>query len=183
MLIIKVEEHEFYDSKKEVFFQTKPLTVRMEHSLISISKWESFWEKPYLGTPGVTKGVLGHAEERHYIKSMIIGDVPHYIPDILLQKYGEEIKTYIAKRHSATTVYRKVVTPSSRQIITTELIYYWMIKFGIPLECQRWHFNRLLMLIDVCNVKEQAASKKGGNMSSLESANYRHELNKARQGG
>ena len=183
MLIIKVEEQEFFDSKKEVFFNTKALSVRMEHSLISIAKWESFWEKPYLGTPGVTKGISGFKEERHYIKCMIVGDAPHYIPDILSQNHGEEIKTYIDKRHSATTIYRKGTRASSRQIITTELIYYWMIKFGIPLECQRWHFNRLLMLIDVCNVKEQAASKKGGNLSAVESANYRHELNKVRRGG
>ena len=182
MLIIKVKEQEFYDSKKEMFSRTKPLTIRMEHSLISIAKWESFWEKPYLGIPGITKGVSGLAEERYYLECMIIGNVPHYIPDILLQNHGEEVKTYIGKRNSATTVHRKGVSPPSRQIITTELIYYWMIKFGIPLECQRWHFNRLLMLIDVCNVKEQSETK-GGKFSSLESAKHRHALNKARRGG
>lgn len=181
MLIIKVEEQEFYDSKKEMFFNTKPSTVRMEHSLISITKWESFWEKPYLGTPGIAKGMSGFREERHYIECMLIGEVPDYIPDILLQNHSKEIKTYINKRHSATTIYRKGKTPSSRQIITTELIYYWMIKFGIPLECQRWHFNRLLMLIDVCNVKEQEAGK-DGKLSSMDSSKYRHKLNKARQG-
>ncbi len=183
MLIINVEEQEFYDSKKEEFFNTKPFTVRMEHSLISITKWESYWEKPYLATPGITKGIFGPVEERHYFKCMIIGDALDYIPDILLQNYSKEIKTYVNKRYSATTVYRKGPPAPSRQIITTELIYYWMIRFGIPLECQRWHFNRLLMLIDVCNIKEQSASKKGGKLSSLESANYRHELNKARRGG
>jgi hypothetical protein len=182
MLIIKVKEQEFYDSKKEMFFHTKPLTVRMEHSLISITKWESFWEKPYLGTPGVTKGLFGISEERYYVKCMIIGDVPYYIPDILLQNHGQEIKTYISKRHSATTIYRRGRTPPSRQVITTELIYYWMIKFGIPLECQRWHFNRLLMLIDVCNIKEQAEGK-GGKLSSIDSVKYRQKLNKARRGG
>ena len=181
MLIIKVKEQEFYDSEKEVFFRAKPLTVRMEHSLISITKCESFWEKPYLGTPGVTKGIFGLAESRYYLKCMIIGDAPHYIPDILLQNHGQEIKTYITKRHSATTVYRKGRQIPSRQIVTTELIYYWMIKFGIPLECQRWHFNRLLMLIDVCNIKEQSEAK-GGKLSSLEAARDRHKVNKARRG-
>ena len=182
MLIIKVGEEEFYDEKKEMFFHTKPLTVRMEHSLISITKWESFWEKPYLGTQGISKGISGRVEELYYLECMIIGDVPYYIPDILLQNHIKEIKTYISKGHSATTVYRKETRRSSRQIITTELIYYWMIKFGIPMECQRWHFNRLLMLIDVCNIKERSEAK-GGKLSSLESANYRHELNKERRGG
>ncbi len=185
MLIIDVEEQEFYDSKKEMFFNTQPLTVRMEHSLISISKWESIWERPYLATPGLTKGLFGPVEERHYIECMIIGNVPEYTPDVLLQNYGGIIKKYIGKRHSATRVYRKETRAPSRQIITTELIYYWMVKFGISIECQRWHFNRLLMLIDVCNVKEQQATKdgKGGRMSALDSAKYRHELNKARRGG
>ena len=183
MLTIKVEEQEFYDSKKEVFFKTKARTVRLEHSLISIAKWESHWEKPYLGTPGKVTGIQGIVEERYYLQCMIIGDVPDYIPELLQQNHAQEIKTYIGARRSATNVYRKGASPPSRQIVTTELIYYWMIRFNIPIECQRWHFNRLLMLIDVCNVKEQAATKKGGKMSSIESANYRHQLNKARQGG
>ena len=182
MLVIKVEEQEFYDSKKKMFFNTKPLTVRMEHSLISISKWESFWEKPYLGIPGITQGVFGFSEERHYIGCMIIGEFPDHIPDILLNSHGEGIKAYIDKRHSATTVHRKGNSPPSRQIITTELIYYWMIKFGIPMECQRWHFNRLLMLIDVCNVKEQSTAK-GGKMTALEAAKYRQAINKSRRAG
>lgn len=182
MLIINVEAQEFYDSEKEEFFNTRPLTVKLEHSLISIAKWEAYWEKPYLKTPGITKGIYGLVEERYYIKCMIIGEVPNYIPDVLLQNYGNKIREYISKPHSATTIFRRGPQPQSRQVVTTELIYYWMIKFGIPLECQRWHFNRLLMLIDVCNVKEQAASK-NGKLSGLESARYRHALNKARRGG
>ena len=181
MLIIKVEEQEFFDSKKAMFFNTKPLTVRMEHSLISIAKWEAFWEKPYLGTLGKTPGISGIREETHYIKCMIIGDVPDYIPEIIVQNNLKEIQEYITKPYSATKVYRKGPQPPSRQIVTTELIYYWMVRFGIPMECQRWHFNRLLMLIDVCNVKDQAASKKG-TLSEVSSAKYMDDLNKARRG-
>ena len=180
MLVINVEEQEFYDSKKEMFFNTKPVSCRMEHSLISIAKWESFWEKPYLCTKGKTPGISGVSEEKHYIKCMIIGDVADYIPEILIQNHIKEIKEYITKPYSATRVYRRGPQPPSRQIITTELLYYWMIRFGIPMECQRWHFNRLLMLIDVCNVKEQAATKKG-TLSHIDAAKYNHELNKARQ--
>jgi hypothetical protein len=153
----------------------------LEHSLISISKWEAHTEKPYLETPGVIKGISGMKEERYYFQCMIIGEVPSYVPDILINSYFREIKEYINKPHSATSVYRRGPTIPSRQIVTSELIYYWMIRFGIPIECQRWHFNRLLMLIDVCNVKEQNAQKKG-NMSQIEAAQYRHDLNKARRG-
>ncbi len=181
MLIIKLEEQEFYDSGKEVFFNTKPTSIRMEHSLISIGKWEAYWGKPYLRTEGKTPGISGFREEKHYIKCMIIGDVADYIPDILIQNNLKEIQAYIIKPHSATTVYRRGTQPQSKQIVTTELIYYWMISYGIPIECQRWHFNRLLMLIDVCNVKEQAATKKG-SLSRVDAAKYTNDLNKARRG-
>ena len=163
-----------------MFFHTKPISVRMEHSLISISKWEAFWKKSYL--PSLREpGVHGFAEEQHYLSCMIIGTVPDHIPSILLQNHGTEIQEYIGDPQSATKIYRIGNTPSSSQTVTAELIYYWMIKFGIPFECERWHFNRLLTLIDVCNVKE--SSGKGGRMSTMDSANYRHQLNKARRNG
>ena len=181
MLTINVPAQEFYDSRKGMFFNTKPVSLRMEHSLISISKWEAFWEKPFLKTAGLTPGISGIAEERHYLKCMVIGEVPKYIPDILMQNHMKEIHEYIAKPHSATKVYRHGPQTGKRQIITTELIYYWMINFGIPMECQRWHFNRLLMLIDVCNVKSQQASNKG-KMSNAEASRYIAAANKARMG-
>jgi hypothetical protein len=181
MLIINVKEQEFYDSEKGMFFNTKPASLRMEHSLISIAKWEAFWEKPYLRTEGMTPGISGIQEERYYIKCMIIGDVANYIPDILMQNHVKKIQEYIVRPYSATKVYRRGPQIPRRQIVTTELIYYWMIRFGIPMECQRWHFNRLLMLIDVCNVKDSAGGKKGA-LSSADAAKYMHELNKARQG-
>ena len=180
MLIINVKEQEFYDEKKEMFLYTKPIVVRMEHSLMSIAKWEGFWEKPYLATPSITKGVFGITEELYYIKCMIIGKVPDYIPGVLSQNHALEIKNYINKKHTATTIHRRGGSPPSRQIITSEVLYYWLIKFGIPFECQRWHFNRLLMLIDVCNIKE-AANNKGNSLSSIEAANYKHQLNKSRR--
>ena len=179
MLIINVKEQEFYDGKNEVFFYTKACTVKMEHSLMSIAKWEAFWEKPYLAIPNVTKGLFGPEEELHYIRCMIIGGVPDYIPSVLIQNHAQEIKHYINKKHTATTINRRGTSIPSRQIITAEVIYYWMIKFAVPFECQRWHFNSLLMLIDVCNIKEN--SSKGNKLSSIEAANYKQQLNKARR--
>lgn len=181
MLILDVEEQEFWDSKQEIFFETKPIRVRLEHSLISIAKWEANWEKPYLPTPGKAEGISGKKEEIDYIRCMIIGgNVPEYIPSLLLNKYGEEIKEYIGKKHSATTIYRIGSTPPARQVITSELIYYWMIKFSIPFDCQMWHFNRLLMLIDICSVKESEDSKNA--LTPAEAAKYKQDLNKARRG-
>ena len=180
MLIINVKEQEFYDQEQEIFLYTKPSMVRMEHSLISIALWESFWEKPYFAKSSPTKGVFGQEEERYYIKCMTIGKVEDYIPTILLQNHSVEIKDYIDKQHTATRIHRIGTSPPSRQTMTAELVYYWMIRFGIPFECQKWHFNRLLTLIDVCNVKE-AATGKGSKLSSVEAANYNHQLNKARR--
>jgi hypothetical protein len=181
MLVIKVEEQEFFDEKQELFLQTKPVVVRMEHSLISISKWESYWEKPYLGTEGVVKGVSGHAEEMHYIQCMILGVVPTHIPEILFHNHIKEISAYISKQHTATSIQRRMGHKAvSRQVITTELVYYWMIKLGIPLECQKWHFNRLLMLIDVCNVKDTPG--KNNRLTTAEANKYITDLNKKRRG-
>lgn len=181
MLIINVGEQEFFDQEKEMFFQTKPTVIRMEHSLISIAKWEAHWEKPYLKTENVVKGISGYAEEMYYIECMILGNVPTYIPEILFHNHGIEIKAYISKQHTATSIRRRMGNKApSRQVITTELIYYWMIRFGIPLECQKWHFNRLLMLIDVCNIKE--TSGKDNKLTTAEANKYITDLNKKRRG-
>lgn len=180
MLVINVSEQEFYDPKKEMFFKTDKTTVRLEHSLISIAKWESEWEKPYLATPNKSTGVSGYVEEVDYIRCMIIGKVSKNLPEVLLQNHGKEIKNYIRKKHSATTIHRGGPKRPNTKVITAELIYYWMLKFGIPFECQQWHFNRLLMLIDVCNVKE---NKEKSSLKGVDAAKHRHAINKARQAG
>ena len=181
MLIIKVGEKELFDPETETFFHTKPITIRMEHSLMSISKWESHWEKPFLGTDGVVKGMSGYAEELYYIKSMILGTVPDNIPEILFHGHLLEIRDYISKKNTATVIRRwGPQRGPSRQVVTTELVYYWMIKFGIPMGCEKWHFNRLLMLIDVCNVKE--TPKKDNQLTTDEALNRMNRLNRERRG-
>ena len=183
MLTIDITELEFYDSAKEMFIYTKPLKVRMEHSLMSIAKWEAIWEKAYLPTPGVVDGMTGKDEEESYIRCMFIGKQEEHIPSVIHQNYAALLAKYIQKKHSATTINRRGRRgPKSRVVITSEVVYYWMLKFGIPFECERWHFNRLLMLIDVCNVKESEGTK-GGRMSQRDSIQYMQKLNKERQGG
>jgi hypothetical protein len=182
MLTIDVGAQEFYIPESSEFVNTKPITVKMEHSLISISKWESIWEKPFLPTQGIVRGMEGPEEEISYIRCMIIGSVPDHIPATLLRLYSEEIKAYMRRPHSATTIHRYGPTKPNRSVITTELVYYWMAKFGLPFEeCQKWHFNRLLMLIDVCNVKEQSETK-GGKLTGKDAAAQMHKLNKERRG-
>jgi len=180
MLTITVDEQEFFDQEKQMFFTVKPVTVRMEHSLISISKWEAHWEKPFLPTTGVVPGMTGHAEEIYYIQCMMLTGAAPHIPETLYAYHHAEITEYMDKKHSATTIHRFGSQRSSRNIITSELIYYWMVKFGIPLECHKWHFNRLLMLIDVCSVKELPA--KENKMSALDARRHISDLNKQRRG-
>ncbi len=180
MLIITVDEQEFFDQEKQVFFTVKPVTVRMEHSLISISKWEAYWEKPFLATTGVVPGMTGRLEEIYYIQCMMLGSPPLHIPEAIHNYYGAEISEYMDKKYSATTIHRRGVQRTSRKIITSELIYYWMIKFGIPIECHKWHFNRLLMLIDICSIKE--ISGKDNKMSPLDARKHMTDLNKKRRG-
>ena len=124
--------------------------------------------------------MAGFSEELYYISCMIIGNVGEHVPTLLLQNHLDTIRDYIGDAQTATTIHRMGPTPPSRQVVTSELIYYWMIKFGVHITAERWHFNRLMTLIDVCNVKE--GSGKDAKMSTQEAAVYRHQLNKARRG-
>lgn len=182
MLEISVPEYEFYDANKNMFFYTKPMTVRLEHSLISISKWESEYKKPFL--PSSTQpGITGQTEELYYIICMIIGNVPDWMPKILYDNYGDEIREYMGDTRTASVIYRPFDNNKSpAKTVTSELVYWWMIRFQIPFECDKWHFNRLLTLIDICNEKEkQATGGKASHLGAKESAKYRHELNKQRK--
>lgn len=153
MLRITLGPEELFNEDTQEFVKTKPLSIRLEHSLVSISKWESIWEKPFLSFDDK----VGKSEEeiRSYIQCMVIGEIPDYALDILFYRYGRDIENYIESPNTATTI-RKTNRKSggkSGSVITSELIYYWMVAFNIPFETQRWHLNRLLTLIDICNIK------------------------------
>lgn len=146
----------FYESTNE-FIKCKEKTLQLEHSLVSLSKWESKWCKPFL-----TKNEKTYDETLDYIKCMTI--TQNVDPETYLRlsdKNITEIKKYIAAPMTATVI-RQVNTHSGpREIVTAELIYYWMISLNIPFECQKWHLNRLLALIKVCNIKNQPPKKIG----------------------
>lgn len=182
MLTLNVEKHEFFDPISGEFFDSKPITVKMEHSLISMSKWEAIWEKPFLPIENLAEGISSQEEELSYIDCMIIGSVPEYIVPLLYQQHGKEIREYIDKPSTATQIYTRGPDRVKKSIITTELIYWWMFRFNIPIECERWHINRLLTLIRICNIKERQEAGKG-NMTPAETARYQHALNKARRRG
>ena len=173
MLQITIPASEAWDSKKEEFIITeKEQVLQLEHSLVSISKWESKWHKPFLGKEEKTA-----EETMDYIKCMTI--TQNVKPEVYNRLSSANIKTindYITNSMTATVFYNDN-QGGNRERVTSEVIYYWMISLNIPMECQKWHLNRLLTLIRVCSIKNAPPKK----MSKKETASRYAALNAARR--
>jgi len=171
MLELEVTLSESYDEAKEEFiYETTKL--ELEHSLVSLSKWESRFEKAFLASDKTPEETLA------YIEFMVIS--PDFCSETLHhldEKHIKQIQDYIAAKMTATWFTEKQSTQRNREVITAELIYYWMITMQIPFECQHWHLNRLLTLIRVCNLKNTPAKK----MTPQEIARRNRELNQQRR--
>ena len=172
MLKIVIPGIELYDEEKEEFITTKPKTLHLEHSLVSLAKWESKWNKPFL-----TKDNKTYEEIIDYIRCMTITqNVSEDTYRLLTRENIQQVIEYMELPMTATTFSNQKKTPS-RDVVTAEIIYYWMISLNIPFECQKWHLNRLLTLINVCNIKNQPKKK----MSKRDILNRNKALNKARR--
>ena len=164
---------EGWDEEKEEFVEAKTQVLQLEHSLISLSKWESKWCKPFLSNEAKTQ-----EEIMDYIKHMTL--TPNVDPDVynhLTAENCKEIDRYIKAPMTATTFSHEKKSGHSREIVTAELIYYWMIALTIPFECQKWHLNKLLTLVRVCNIKNEPPKK----MSKRELMSRNAKLNAARR--
>lgn len=151
---IYVEPAELWDSGRRVFINTKPQTLILEHSLISISKWEAKHHKMWLETKDKTGPEL-----LDYIRCMTINsNVPETTYYALTEKNMNDILAYMEDPMTASSVFIPP-RPSRNEPVSSELIYYWMICYGIPFECEKWHINRLLMLIKICSKKSSPPSK------------------------
>ncbi len=175
MLTITIKGREAYNPKTKEFVQIKDTFLSLEHSLVSISKWEAKWHKPFISKEEKTRD-----ETIDYIKCMTITQNVDSNVYMLLTRYNlKEIQDYIANPMTATW-FNEEGQPKgkkSSEQITSELIYYWMVAAQIPFECQKWHLNRLLTLIRIYNIKNQPDKK----MSKKETMSRNAALNAARK--
>lgn len=173
MLQITIPETELWDEVNEEFITIKEKTLQLEHSLVSLSKWESKWCKPFLSNDKKT-----NEEILDYIKCMTI--TQNVDPDVynyLTPNNKKEIDEYIKAPMTATWFSEDKSKGPNREIITSEIIYYYMFALGIPMECQKWHLNRLITQIRVCSIKNQPPKK----MSRNEIMSRNAALNAARR--
>jgi hypothetical protein len=173
MLRIIIEGEEVYNEDEKTFYTINDVVIELEHSLVSVSKWESIYQKPFLGS-----GEKSTEEIFDYIKTMVL--TPNVNLVVLHRCSSENLDTiqeYIDSPQSATTFGAMPERRGSVEVITSELIYYWIVAFNIPFECQYWHLNRLFSLIRICNIK----NSKPKRMSKTEIAQRNRDLNAQRK--
>ena len=175
MLQITVPKNELWVPVISEFIYIKEQTLQLEHSLVSISKWESKWRKPFNSTDVKTR-----EENIDYIRCMTLTqNVDPYVYYCLTEQNKKDIEEYMKSPMTATVIKRQEgASGKSNEIVTSEIIYYWMISLGIPREFEKWHINRLMTLIEVCSIKNQPAKK----MSQREIYSQNAALNAKRRG-
>lgn len=173
MLTITVPMQEGFDHQKKEFVTLVGFDLKLEHSLVTLSKWESNFKKPFLSDKPKTD-----EETLWYIKAMILNKkVPPELFVRLKPEHAEAINAYINDPMTATWFNETPNRRGNTEVITAEIIYYWMVEFNIPVEFQHWHLNRLLTLIKVCNQKKTPPKK----MSQREILQRQRELNEQRR--
>lgn len=169
----EIKGPEFWDAENEEFVTPVVAVVNLEHTLVSLSKWESKWEFPFYGDKEKTT-----EQTLDYILMMCTDeDTNPAIFESMSKDTVDEISKYIASKQTATWFSDEKPGKRNSEIITAELIYYWMVSLQIPFECQYWHVNKLLTLIKVCNAKNSPAKK----MSKSEIAERNRRLNAERK--
>ena len=163
---------DMWDSEKECFVSMKEQSLVIEHSLISLSKWERIWKKPFLSTEDKTM-----EQWISYIECMTLNPVNKSVYTRIDLRVMNEILKYIEDPMTATTFSNLKEHEGKREIITSEIIYYYLFKFGIPKEVEKWHLNTLMTLIHVFSIKDGEQQK----MSKEEAAMYQRQVNESRR--
>lgn len=176
MLRLKVVIEEGFDDETQRFVDAQSVTLELEHSLLSLSKWESKHEIPFLSDKKMTdEQVMDYV---HMMNSS--GEIPPEVFSHMNAGHFEEINRYINAKMSATT-FRETGQQPNNEIVTAELIYYWMIALDIPFECESWHLNRLTTLIKICNIKNTPKDKQQAAGLSKDVIADRRALNEQRR--
>lgn len=175
MLTIHIDDTEMFNEQTNTFHDIKGRTIQLEHSLISLRKWESKWHKPFLASKDHTE-----EESLDYVRCMTltpnVDPLLYYnIPVAEMEKISEYIKNPMTATWFSEVEGKK--SSLSREKVTAEIIYYWMIELGIPIELEKWHLNQLLTLIRVINIKRTPSKK----MSKRETLAYYSKLNEQRR--
>lgn len=173
MIQITIPGGEIYDPTANEFINFKTTTLTLEHSLISISKWEAKHKKPFLKADDRTSDEIIDYISCMSLTQNIDSRILYNIPPSEVKK----ITRYIEDPMTATTFSETEQKGSHRQTVTSELIYYWMIAYNIPFECQKWHLNRLLTLIRICGIKNAPPKK----TSKAEMMRRRSQINAERR--
>lgn len=164
MLQLTIPRTEFWNERTNEFLYTEETVLRLEHSLLSISKWESKWNKAFL-----TKKDKTPEEILDYFRCMSLDDHPDYIYQALSPEQFKEIENYISLPMTATKILSNAPQQNKggkpKDVVTSELIYYWMLSYQIPKDCENWHLNKLMALIQVFNAKNTPPKK--GNMRDI----------------
>lgn len=158
MLSIHVQGKEFFDEETCQFVSTESEVIELEHSLYSVSKWESKWKKPFLG-----KGEKTPEELLDYIKCMTLNPVDDSVYNYLTSDNVDEIYRYMEDPFTATTISENGNKSYNEKIITAEVMYSWLVNLQIPFEVQYWHLNKMIMLVRVINEQNNPNKKKMSN--------------------
>jgi hypothetical protein len=172
VLRLTITTAEAFNEATNEFVASASVVLLLEHSLVSVSKWESKWEIPFLDNKEKTD-----EQVLDYVRMMYSGETfPEHAVQHMKDKHFSAINEYINAKMTATFVHEDK-SSGGHEIITSELIYYWMIALTIPFECQNWHLARLLTLVKVCNIKNGKPKK----MSRRELAQRNRDLNAQRR--
>lgn len=174
MLEIRIDGKEFWNQEKEEFVNTKGITLRLEHSLISISKWEAKYKRPF-----ISDGPKTLQETYDYIAFMSLDkNVSMTELEGITEEDYKKILDYIHDPMTATKITQNAKNkPKSNHVLTSEEIYYDMTALNIPFECEKWHLNRLITLIQIASIKNEPPKK----MSKSEIYRQNAELNRVRR--
>ena len=180
-LVLEIPPRELFDEAESRFFETPKTVLTLKHSLLSVADWEAKWHKPYLFQTILTEEANRKTieQERDYVRCMTLNRAPvdPLVYRALTAEEMKKINDYIGDPMSATTISN--MSPSSnRDIVTNELIYYWMSALQIPFRpCETWHLNHLIKLIETASAKQE----KPKNMPRADAIKRRASINSARR--